>query len=394
MARTLSIITNGSKGDLPVQNQGLKLSKIIPVEKIEEHEKFRELYTIDEDLLSRIAEDMRANKFDASQPVHIWTASDGGTEHFYLIDGYTRLKAARLAGLPTVPYFEHRFASFEEAHRYALHLQVDRRNLSGAELLRNIEELMGSEYIRTLRGNRNAAVGEMLGVSEKTVERANFVGKNATESQLADIGAGKATVNSTYNDLKRQEFIDSHASDNQKAMIASGEATAEEIYGKIKNSDKQRRDGKRRAEKSCGDDIPDALSDRSGSPAALNFSHSDGIERPHTNPAGETDAVTRGRRESYLLGKTDGIILGARCASARILKALAGQQGAEAHIRSVLTEILQDGRLTPESVAYLTLTQQEQELLDEKPGGYTAQEENGGTDGGFDIDFGMESCNE
>lgn len=391
MARTLSIITNGSKGDLPVQNQGLKLSKIIPVEKIEEHEKFRELYTIDEDLLSRIAEDMRANKFDASQPVHIWTASDDGrTEHFYLIDGYTRLRAARLVGLPTVPYFEHRFASFEEAHRYALHLQVDRRNLSGADLLRNIEELMGSEYIRTLHGNRNAAIGEMLGVSEKTVERANFVGKNATEEQLADIGAGKATVNSTYNDLKRQEFIDSRASDSQKAMIASGEATAEEIYGEIKTSDKQRRDGKKRTDESCGDDISDALSDSSGSPSALNFSHSDGIERPHTNPAGETDAVTRGRRESYLLGKTDGIILGARCASARILKALADQPEAETHIRSVLMEILQDSRLTPASVAYLTLTQQEQELLDEKPGEGAAQEENSDPDGGFNIDFGME----
>lgn len=133
MARKLSIITNGADGALPVQNQGLRLSKIIATDRIEEHGRFRELYTVDDDLLERIVDDMRRNKFDASQPVHIWVQTDdSGTEHFYLIDGHTRLRAARIVGLTTVPYFEHHFTSFEEAHRYALHLQVDRRNLDGA----------------------------------------------------------------------------------------------------------------------------------------------------------------------------------------------------------------------------------------------------------------------
>ena len=59
MAKTLSIITNSMNGGLPVQNQGLKLSKILAIEKIEEHERFKELYSIDEDLLNRIADDMR-----------------------------------------------------------------------------------------------------------------------------------------------------------------------------------------------------------------------------------------------------------------------------------------------------------------------------------------------
>lgn len=83
MAKKLNIITNGTGGGLPVQNQGLKLSKIIAIEKIEEHEKFKALYSIDENLLQRITEDMKQNKFDASQPVHLWiTTDDGGTEHF------------------------------------------------------------------------------------------------------------------------------------------------------------------------------------------------------------------------------------------------------------------------------------------------------------------------
>ena len=205
MAKKLNIITNGSAGGLPVQNQGLKLSKIIALNKIEEHEKFKALYTIDEDLLERIAEDMKANKFDQSQPVHLWLQTDEDeNEHFYLIDGYTRVQAAKLAGLPTVPYFEHNFESFDEAHRYALHLQVDRRNLDGADLLKNIELLMGSDYIKNMKGSKSAAIGEMLGVSKRTVDRATFVEKNATEEQLATIASGEATINATYNEIKKE----------------------------------------------------------------------------------------------------------------------------------------------------------------------------------------------
>lgn len=274
MAKTLNIVTNSKKGGLPVANQGLKLSKILAIEKIEEHEQFKELYSIDEDLLERIAEDMKANKFDASQPVHIWHFKDeDGTEHFYLIDGYTRVKAAKLAGLETVPYFEHTFESFEEAHRYALHLQVDRRNLNGMDLLHNIEALMGSEYIQNMKGNKNAAMGEMLGVSEKTIERAKFVEKNASEEQIEAIEAGEATVNSTYDEIKAE-----------KKKSKAKEKTEED------------------------DEISDALDDSDGNPKGIVISdHSDHIERPDNKLSPEVDNErTAERRNAYEMGFVEG----------------------------------------------------------------------------------------
>lgn len=318
MAKTLSIITNSMNGGLPVQNQGLKLSKIIAIEKIEEHERFKELYSIDEDLLNRIADDMRENKFDASQPVHLWiTSDDDGTEHFYLIDGYTRITAARLAGLVTVPYFEHHFDSFEEAHRYALHLQVDRRNLSGMDLLKNIEELMGSDYIQNMKGNKNAIVGEMLGVSEKTVERANFVEKNASDEQKAEIESGEATINATYNNLKKQEFVEKNASDEQKERIESGNATVEEIYDEIKEEQKSRKsdrhvsvEGDSASDIDAFDDLSDALEDTSGDPKGIVIGdHSDHIERPTNKLSAEEDSErTRERRKAYETGFMEGFL--------------------------------------------------------------------------------------
>ena len=285
-AKKLNIVTNGNKGRLPVANQGMKLSKIIAIEKIEEHEQFKELYSIDEDLLGRIAEDMKAKKFDASQPVHIWLFKDeDGTEHFYLIDGYTRVKAAKLAGLETVPYFEHTFESFEEAHRYALHLQVDRRNLNGMDLLHNIEALMGSEYIQNMKGNKNAAMGEMLGVSEKTIERAKFVENNATEEQMEAIESGEATINSTYDEIKAEK--------------------------KKAKSERQLSDQDTTSGSEKEDDLSDALSDNEGTPAGLNFSHTDGIERPDNKLSPEIDEErTLERKRAYETGHDEGFAEG------------------------------------------------------------------------------------
>lgn len=272
MAKTLNIVTNGSRGGLPVQNAGLKLSKIIALEKIEEHEQFKGLYSIDQNLLQRIAKDMERNRFDSSQPVHIWICTDyDGKEHFYLIDGYTRIAAAKMAGLPTVPYFEHKFESFEEAHRYALHLQVDRRNLEGSDLLRNIELLMGSTYIQNMKGNKNAAMGEMLGVSEKTVERAKFVEKNATEEQLKAIEEGEATINSTCDEIKSERK-------KQKTAIHDF------------------------------DGLSDSLEDNSGQPKGLSISdHSDHIERPSHKLSKEEDSQrTMERKNSWESGYSEG----------------------------------------------------------------------------------------
>lgn len=303
MAKKLSILT--TNGNLPFANNGLKLSENILIEKIEEHPKFRTLFSMDNALLERIAADMRKNSFDSSQPVHIWyVKDDDGTEHNYLIDGYTRLEATKIAGIRMIPYFKHTFGTFEEAYRYALHLQTDRRNLEGMELLKNIRELMGSDYIQNLHGNKNDAVGKELGISGKTVERANKVNSKASDEQLERIQTGKSSPNQIYNEIIEQETVDEEASENQLERIESGKATVKEICKEIK-AEKQ----SRKASKRIDSDISDSLSDTSGNPSALNFSHSDGIERPKREPWAE-DESDRRLIERYKEGKKDGLLEG------------------------------------------------------------------------------------
>lgn len=305
MAKTLNIITAGK--NLPFANNGLKLSENILIEKIEEHGKFKNLFSIDKALLDRIASDMEKNKFDSSQPVHIWvTKDDVGTEHNYLIDGYTRVAACKMAGITMIPYFKHTFATFDEAHRYALHLQTDRRNLSGIDLLKNIQKLMGSDYIQSIEGNKNEAIGKELGVSEKTVERANKVNSMASGEQIERIESGEASPNQIYNEIIEQETVDEEATDEQLERIESGEATVKDICTEIKAEKKSRKASKKKsADKD--DDFSESLSTNEGTPAGLNFSHSDGIERPSYRLSPEEDSErTRERKAAYEAGLKKG----------------------------------------------------------------------------------------
>ena len=170
MAKKITILSAGNA--IPFADNGLKLSKSIKISDIEYHDEFKSLFSIDENLLSRIKNSIKENRYDNSQPVHIWLYTDeSGNTHHYLIDGHTRVKASEQAGLETVPYFEHKFNSFEEAYKYVLGLQVNRRNLEGSELLRNISKLYGTNFIQNYEGKKSEAIAELIGKSDRTVEK-------------------------------------------------------------------------------------------------------------------------------------------------------------------------------------------------------------------------------
>lgn len=309
MAKKINILGN----NVPVANQGLKLSKLIPIKKIEKLDAFQNLNRIDEDVLERIADNMSQNQFDNSQPVHLWKViDDDGTEHLYLIDGYTRIEAAEKAGILVVPYFEHDFATEEEAMLYAIHLQVDRRNCTGMDLIKKIEKLKGSDYIQSQQ-NKNSQIAEILGMSKRTVERAAFVAENASDEQLAKIEAGEETINATYNDIKETKLIDEEATDEQKEMLESGEITKEEVVDEIKSKKSAKKSNKKKSE-----DEEESGSEHEGEPMTLNFTHSDGIERPYRSPSEEDETdewikekklqVESARKEGFSDGFYNGLV--------------------------------------------------------------------------------------
>lgn len=280
MAKTLNILKAGNS--IPFADNGLKLSKSIKIDEIEYHDDFKSLFFIDEKLLERIVNSMKENKYDNSQPVHIWIYTDEkGITHKYLIDGHTRVKAAEQAGFETVPYYEHKFESFEEAYKYVLGLQVNRRNLEGSELLRNIAKLYGTDFIQNVEGKKSEVIGELLGVSDRTVEKGLYVIENADEETLTKIDSDELSVNKAYKQTKEKEKLE----ENEKISFESDFNPFDETE----------------------EELSDSLEDNSGNPGGLNFNHSDGIERPSNKLSLEEDSErTRERRQAYLNGVSDG----------------------------------------------------------------------------------------
>lgn len=143
MRNTLNFLTAGN--DIPLADGGLQFSKTMLAENIEKHEFFENLFKTEKSVLERITQSMRKNGFDRTQPLHVWHTADKDAEHWYLIDGYTRFAACKHSGIARIPVTVHEeFPDFNAAYRYVLSLQVNRRNLNGAELLKNVSILLGS----------------------------------------------------------------------------------------------------------------------------------------------------------------------------------------------------------------------------------------------------------
>lgn len=200
MGKGVSLMTAGNR--LALANGGMKFSKRMLIEQIELHKEFQKLFVMEEDLLERITESIKANGFDNSQPVHIWKTKDG---HLYLIDGYTRYTASCRAGLSSIPVFEHDFENFEEAFRYAISLQKDRRNIEPGELMNQVTRLMKTKFVKNHEGDKATLVAETLGVSRSSVTRAIAVDKKADKETRKKLSEGQMSLSDAYSKVQGKD---------------------------------------------------------------------------------------------------------------------------------------------------------------------------------------------
>ncbi len=105
-----------------------RMSESMPIEEIGTRRPFKDYFVINPVVLSAIKKDMEDNRYDATTPIILW-----GDEHV-VVDGHTRLQAARDAGLKEVDVCIMDFDSETDALKYMVHCQQDRRNLSDAEI--------------------------------------------------------------------------------------------------------------------------------------------------------------------------------------------------------------------------------------------------------------------
>ena len=208
-------IENIQKAD---QKKNLKIKDITLIPE------FEKLLAMDDSVVNAITESMKNEGFKSGHELHIW-AHDG---KYILIDGHTRRHCAIKAGITSVPCIIHHFDTLEEAKKFAIREQTDRRNLSGEALLQAVANFnfeKGKGNAGDEKGKASEIIGKQLGVSSKTVEKARVVLKEATEEQKEAIRKEELSVNQVYNQIRgkvsaeKQDTAHPKLSTKEKAFI-------------------------------------------------------------------------------------------------------------------------------------------------------------------------------
>ena len=157
---------------------------------------FKDLFPIRKLTLDDITWDMRRYGFDIGKPLILWKDHDN-----LLIDGHSRLQAAKRAGLCNVPVVFKAFKNEDAALKYAIKCQQNRRNLTNAELFACVFELSRkrSDYFYE---NSTRTVAALLGTSLTTVSRIRTIINHASEDITNMVKCGRMTVASAYNQCR------------------------------------------------------------------------------------------------------------------------------------------------------------------------------------------------
>jgi protein gp37/ParB-like chromosome segregation protein Spo0J len=174
-------------------------------------EPFSKIFRINPETLEEITKSMQAaGKFDSAFPIVTWRG--------VVIDGHTRLEAAKRAGLDDVAVLEREFESDHDALTFSFKTQKLRRNTSQAEILVAVEfcdklKPQGGDHTSTngkvtaktsadVFARSSAATAASLGISQSTVERARAVMKDMDARRT--VLEGHRTINQAASAVIKQ----------------------------------------------------------------------------------------------------------------------------------------------------------------------------------------------
>lgn len=169
---------------------------------------FKDLFPIRDGVLKEIVSDMKTNGYDPAHPIILWAG-----HRATVIDGHTRLCAAKEAGVMDIPVVTKDFSDEREALEYAIRSQRNRRNLTDAELLNCLNELdkigkagrpgKSASTEANFKGKSATRTAELLGVSRAQVERLRTVKEHAPEEVRDAVSSGKMSVRKAYDETMK-----------------------------------------------------------------------------------------------------------------------------------------------------------------------------------------------
>ncbi len=161
-------------------------------------EPFKSLFAINSELLTQIVCSMKEKGYDTNHPIIIWK------EKGVLIDGHTRVQAAKLAGISHIPAFYASFADEDAVMDYMLSVQFNRRNITDAELINLLARVMDKYNKKYGEGSRSQFLKkQFMGLSESKAKKAVVVLDKANKRMLKKIQNGSMSISYAYGQLKK-----------------------------------------------------------------------------------------------------------------------------------------------------------------------------------------------
>jgi ParB family chromosome partitioning protein len=173
--------------------------KKVSIGSIRTDEPFISLLPIRDEVLSAITDNMRIKGFDQSQPLIIWK------EQGVLVDGHTRLTAAKAAGINIVPVVHASFKSEDEAIGYMLQIQFSRRNIKDSELVVLAQKTLRS-YDKSSNGSKaDFLTSKFIGLSATKAKKIYYIVEHASTSDFTRLSDDDVTINRLFSELKVRE---------------------------------------------------------------------------------------------------------------------------------------------------------------------------------------------
>ena len=187
----------------------------VSIEKLHFDEDYKAVFKQEEDKVQRIAEDMKSNGFDKSQPIIL-------DENYAILDGNSRFMACQIAGITKVPVIIKKFESKKEALLYALGLQMNRRNIADESIL--IDTYNKLAAMKDEEGNKlftDVEIAEKLRVSPRQISKAKEVDLKATDEIKAALRAGEISLHKAYTTMKEEKKTEEMPVQEEEAQTPS-----------------------------------------------------------------------------------------------------------------------------------------------------------------------------
>ena len=190
-----------------INEQTMRASiEIMPPSMLKTEAPFNGIFPVQNSVLQKIIGRIKKSGYDTAYPIIAWRR---GNDRIVL-DGHTRLQAALAAGLENVPVTLREFDDPVDALDYAVSQQIERRNLSPADMLRYVTEAdklfkAGRKKLAPSganseqpRGKSAVKLAEVMHVSPRKVERLRKIAKDGSEATKQALGKGEISINKAY----------------------------------------------------------------------------------------------------------------------------------------------------------------------------------------------------